>query len=1518
MKRDDLIAPSNPPLTQLVDRLRYWARHQPSAVAFYFVDERDRESQVTYAQLDRQARAIAAHLNSLGLQGERALLLYPPGLDFVAAFFGCLYAGTIAVPAYPPRRNRNMARVETIYDDAQAAIALSVHDVIQRSQGIVAESGQLQQCRWLATDRLSDAAADEWRMPDIQSDHLAVLQYTSGSTGSPKGVMLTHSNLLHNCVLITSGFQTSRDEVALTWLPTYHDMGLVGGVIKPAFLGRPSVFMSPMAFLQKPIRWLRGITRYRVTISGGPNFAYALCNEKITDEQCEGLDLSTWGVAFNGAEPVRAETLDTFTRKFAPYGFRAQAHYPCYGMAETTLIVTGGFKRERPIVQNFDGKLLEAHRAVPTKKDNDGSKRLVSCGHALFDNQVLIVDPDTGHRLPEDHVGEIWISSPSVAQGYWNNPQETEKIFRARVSGDGSTNFLRTGDLGFLSDGELFVTGRLKDVIIVRGRNLYPHDIEETVENAHDVLRRGGGVAFSVDVDGEERLVVAHEIEREHRKANLQEVVAAIREAVIEQHEVPAHTILLLRTGALAKTSSGKVQRRSSRDAYLKEELQTIASWTAEDEVPASRPLQAARDARTARSPTKPADAISAWLVDRIAQQLKTPADRVDVHESFARFGLDSVALVGISGELEDWLDSDVSPTLLYSYPTIAALAEYLATPELAADAGGESHEPRATVEPIAIVGMSCRLPGANNTDEFWQLLSNGVDAIGDVPADRWDVDRYFDADPEIRGKMYTGRGGFLPQVDGFDPQFFEMSPREAETLDPQQRLLLEVSWEALENAGQSPQRLAGTDAGIFVGIANCDYGRLQDRVLGIEGIDAHSSTGTLNSVAAGRVAYFLGLHGPTLAVDTACSSSLVALHLAAESLRKGECRAALAGGVNLILDPASSVALSAARALSPTGACHTFDEAADGYVRGEGCAMIVLKRLNDALQDGDRILGLVRGSSVNHDGHSNGLTAPHGPSQEALIQQALNVSGIEPAQVTYVEAHGTGTSLGDPIEVQALAEVFSANGAHQDDQPLAIGSVKTNIGHTEAAAGIASLIKVVLALQHGEIPPHLHLHKPNPFIPWEHLPLTVPTQRTAWPAVQGRRIAGVSSFGFSGTNAHVVLEEAPEPARADVQPDRPRHVLVLSAKNEDALEQLAQRYDEYLADCADPLADVCFTAAAGRAHFDHRLAVVAENSEQCRQKLATARPRRLLPNQERQKIAFLFTGQGSQYVGMGRSLYDSQPTFRSALDTCDQILSDQLPRPLLSVFYEDGTADELLNQTVFTQPALFAIEYAIYQLWKSWGLEPAVVLGHSVGEFAAACAAGVFSLEDGLRLIAARGRLMQSLPAGGCMFAVEAAQRRVQAALSDLGEQVSIAAVNGPQQTVISGQQDAVLQVVERLTADGASAQQLTVSHAFHSALMDPILDDFEQACQQVTFCKPTRKIVTNLNGQLDDGQIATPAYWRDQIRRPVRFADGMAELATMGVDVFLEIGPKPVLTALGRQCLGQAVPQNELLWLP
>jgi acyl transferase domain-containing protein len=826
-------------------------------------------------------------------------------------------------------------------------------------------------------------------------------------------------------------------------------------------------------------------------------------------------------------------------------------------------------------------------------------------------------------------------------------------------------------------------------------------------------------------------------------------------------------------------------------------------------------------------------------------------------------------------------------------------------------------------MEPIAIIGMSCRFPGGANLAAFWQLLCEGCDAIREVPADRWPVDEFYDADPAVPGKMYTRHGGFLDEIDKFDPLFFRISPREALEMDPQQRLMLELSWEALEDAGLVPAQLRGSATGVFFGFGVPEY-QLPSLTVPTR-ITSYTNTGWVPCILSNRVSFVFDFRGPSLSLDTACSSSLTAVHLACQSLQRRESTLALVGGISLMVSPVTTIGYSKLTALSPDGRCKTFDAGANGYARGEGGGVVILKLLTEALKDGDEICAVICGSAINQDGRTNGLTAPNRFSQEDVLHRAYASAEISPGQVQYVEAHGTGTLLGDPIEAMALGAVLAQG--RPANKLCAIGSVKTNIGHLESAAGIASLIKVALALRHRMIPPSLHFHTPNPHIPFAKLPLKVQQTLGTWP--EGPAVAGISSFGFGGSNAHLVLSEGPRPAPEDVivQPAeevvRRAHLLPLSGHTPEALRAVARSYRAFLtSEASETFPDICYSAARHRSHHDYRLGIVADSAKEAVERLdafLAEQPAEGVSAVSRRpvrapRVAFLFTGQGSQYVDMGRELYDRQPVFRQTLQRCDELLLPLLDRSLLSVLYpEPGTASPL-DETRFTQPALFALEYSLAQQWRAWGVEPAAVLGHSVGEYVAACVAGILSLEDALRLTARRACLMQQLPTGGAMASVFAEPERVLAAMQPYADSLSVAALNGPRHTVLSGERQALESVLRTLAAEGVTAHPLTVSHAFHSPLIEPALAELEKAARTVSHSRPRLAFISNLTGDVAADGAIDASYWCRHARQPVQFAAGVCTLHELGFDVFLEIGPHPTLIGMAEPCL----PPGTGAWLP
>jgi amino acid adenylation domain-containing protein len=2559
-------------MKSFVEVLRTRAHEVPERVAYTFlVDGEAQEVKLTYGELDQQARSIAVRLETQRLHGGRVLLLYPPGLEYIAAFWGCLYAGVVAVPAYPPRMNRNLERLQAIVADSEAAGILTTASTLARMEPLLAQTPGLEKVCRVTTDDVPLDLAGGWCAPEINHESLAFLQYTSGSTAIPKGVMVTHGNLLHNESLIQRAFRQTPDSIIAGWLPLYHDMGLIGTVLQPVFVGGRCILMSHVAFLQRPMRWLEAISRYRATTSGAPNFAYDLCTRKATAEERETLDLSSWTTAFNGAEPVRARTLENFAAAFKSCGFSSAAFFPCYGLAEATLFVSGSFKSDFPIGKSFAAKALEQNSVVEVQANDNETRTLVACGSPGDEQQIVIVDPETGVPSEPGTVGEIWVAGKSVTSGYWKRPEETKLTFGARISGNDDVSFLRTGDLGFLHEGELFVTGRLKDLIIIRGRNLYPQDIEKTVQESHVQLRPGGCAAFSVDVNGEERLIVVQEAER---GASLgEEVVNAIRQAVAEEHEVQPYAISIVKAGNVPKTSSGKVQRRASRKLFLSNGFEILAEWRESETVQSSSPaasvvesprsveeieqwlriqlaavigveastidlqkrithygidslstvelmhnietslgvvipftnfyhspsisevageaarqladdeigsrveipagearpslyplsagqqamwflyclepenaaynvpvtvrlrneidvtalrsafqilvdrnaalrttfrlhddavvqqvhehvqvsfeeehatgwddasleqrlfeqawrpfkleegplfrihlmkraaddflmqvvahhiisdlwsltillgelaqvyaalkngatreiaaavlprldseytdyvreqarvldgeegvrlwsfwqenlagqlpalnlltdrpraaknrnrgkihafnlnaeltrkldqlsrrsgttlymtllaayavllsrytgqseivigsptsgrtraaytkvvgyfvnmlpvrlnlegnprfvellertrtttldafshqeypfplivqrLQPDRDAgrtpffqttfvmqqtpmvagqelapfavgaagaqlklgeltlesfplaerviqfeltlavasdgaglrasleyntelfdattiesmaqhltelltsittdpeqriaslplltraeenkllrewnETARAypaadsmlslfeaqaqqtpeaialsfnterisyreldgranrlahhlrergvgveqvvgvllhrtpelivtllavlktgaaylpldPSYPAprlqlmledsgatllittealarvvedvatprlcldlentaiasrpahaladvkldaenlayliytsgstgrpkpvgvthrgvlaclhsareiysaaelsvttaaasvcfdmsvfelflplswggevillnnalelatmaerarvrsfitvpsamaelvrlgtvpkgvltvnlggEAVSRTLVqdiyeqtgvkrvlnlygpsedtiwstwaeiargatptigrpiantqayvldhelqpvpvgvagelyvsgdglargylggpeqtaekfvphpfsreggrrmyrtgdlcrwlasgeieflERIDNQVKlrgfrielgeieavlgrhesvrscvvtpqhgsgqrlvayvvandektietaelsrylgerlpaymipalfvrleslpllssgkvdrkalpkpeetgvsereyvaprTPVqevvariwaqvlkvDRVGVNDNFFDLGGHSLLLTEIQSKLSAALNREIPIVELFNHPTVESLARYFSNGEQQeitqefSRAKAQRRNEETKQEAIAIIGMAGRFPGAKSIDELWQNLCAGVESVSVFSEEEL---RSAGVSPSVFNRPnYVKAKPVLADMELFDASFFGFNPREAEIMDPQHRVFLECASDVLENAGYDPDRYHGK-IGVYAGSSLSTY--LFKALMSLNGLE---SLGLLQQVVIGnglwslatRASYKLNLKGPSVSVQTACSTSLAAVHMACQSLLSHECDMALAGGASITVANKEGYLYQEGGIFSPDGHCRAFDAKAQGTIVGDGVALVMLKRLSEAIADGDTIHGVVLGSAMNNDGSVKiGFTAPSVEGQSEVIREAHAKAGITADSIGYVEAHGTGTPLGDPIEVQALTKAFRTT---TDKKGFCgLGSIKTNVGHLDTAAGVAGLIKTVLALKHKQLPPSLHFEKPNPQIDFANSPFYVNSTLQDWKVNGSLRRAGVSSFGLGGTNVHVVIEEPPE-LLADLGPGRPWNLLVLSARTERGLATAGVNLKEHLQQHSDlNMSDVAYTYQIGRKTFRERQAIVCSDLQDCVQALETGDRRRILrgtPSDDRAPcLVFMFPGQGSQHVNMAAELYRTEQTFKEVVDQCCEYLEPELGFDLRSLLFADETRvaeiTAQLNQTSATQPALFVIEYALARLWMEWGIRPEAMIGHSIGEYVAACLAGVFSLENALKLVAARGRLIGDLP-GGAMLAIPFSEADAH---SFLDNELSLAASNSPTMSVVSGPMEAIDRLEKRLTEQELLCHRLHTSHAFHSAMVEPVLETFVDLVARANPQPPQMPLISNLTGTWMDSSDATdPHYWSKHLRHTVRFARGLQTVSANRRPVLLEVGPSQHLSSL------------------
>ena len=906
---------------------------------------------------------------------------------------------------------------------------------------------------------------------------------------------------------------------------------------------------------------------------------------------------------------------------------------------------------------------------------------------------------------------------------------------------------------------------------------------------------------------------------------------------------------------------------------------------------------------------------IQDWLIAHIAGLLQVGPDSINIRETFSSYGLSSLDVVSLSGELEEYLGRRLSPALAYDYPDILTLSLYLAeSPESENSSTGIDPVKGTSDEPIAVIGIGCRFPGAKDPESFWQLLRDGVDAISEIPADRWSKQAFYHPDPAAPGKSISYWGGFLDTIDMFDSFSFGISPMEAKYMDPQQRLLLELSYEALDDAGQIKENLAGSKTGVFIGISVNEYSQLQfnDPLL----ISSHSGTGSALSIGANRISYFFNFHGPSMAIDTACSSSLTAVHLACQSIRNGECGMALAGGVNIILSPAHSIAFTKAGVLAPDGRCKTFDSLANGYVRGEGGGVIILKPLSAALSDGDPIHALILGSAIHQDGRTNGLMAPSSEEQEIMLREAYKAAGILPGSIQYVEAHGTGTLLGDSMEAKALGKVI---GADRKNGPCAIGSVKTNIGHLEAAAGIAGLIKVILSLKHRTIPPSLHYNSPNPHISFDELNLRVNDKLNSLPSDSEPILAGVSSFGFGGTNVHLIVGEAINNKQVEENTQiysisSNCNLLPLSANSPEALHSMADNFLQLLAsESSISVNDICYTASVRRSQYDYRLAVIGNSQQELHTKLQAFLNKETDPNlfvgrkasHRQPKLAFVFSGQGGQWYGMCRDLLKQEPVFYKAIERIDHIIKQQFSWSLIDELYAERSVSRL-HEIDVVQPTLFAIQVALAELWESWGIRPDAVVGHSLGEVASAHVAGILSLEDAIKIVCCRSQLLKQLRGKGSMMVTELSPAQAKEVLNGYDNEIAIGVFNSPSSTVFSGDIETINKVKDSLERQNLFCKLVNVDVASHSPQIDHLRTDMYKVLQGLNPQPASLPIYSTVTGAKGNDLNFNSDYWVDNLRKPVLFSDAIDQLLDDGYSTFIEVGPHPVLLSSIQQSLG------------
>ncbi|MFI8858547.1 amino acid adenylation domain-containing protein [Streptomyces prasinus] len=1489
----------------LLDVLLDAARQSPDQLIVHVRGDGG-EKAVTFRELVDESLRVAGGLRAAGVApGTCVPVLAEHSADFQPMFWGALAAGLVPVPLAPDVRRvrpvwEHLGRPPVVVDTACAPVAAELPD----GAGV------------LRLDALREgppAAAPA--APD--PDGLAFLQFSSGSTGAPKGVELTHRAVLANLRQLTEASALTERDVVVSWMPYFHDMGLIGTHLAPLAARAKQVKIGPLSFAKNPRLWFEVAAAHRGTVLSAANFALALTLRRVPEEVFAALDLSAVRLITVGAEPISATVWRDFAARTRASGLDPRAATPVYGLAEATLAVAFPPLGETAVPVAVERTALGRGRVVEWEPGGDPAElvELMDVGVPVPGCSVRITD-GAGRPLGDRRAGHIEVNGPQIARGYHGLPDATARSF--------TDGWLRTGDLGFLRDGRLCVSGRSKDVLFVNGRTFHAPDLEEVASGTPGVPTGTTVVVGSTDpVTGGERVVVFVAWARPPRTASevLDRVARRIR-AALGHDDV---RVFALPPSAFPRTTSGKVQRQRMRSRFEADGYRPSArSGAAAGSGAGASPGAGAGDpVERPRLPSPsggrgavPRSRGDVWHVVREvwAAVLGLPEASFGDRDRFAELGGTSLRAMEALAALERSLGVPLSPAVMRN-DTVATLTDHLmdvveadgpradgtsagGTGTDGTGTGGQKAAPAVDGAPAtAVVGLACRFPGAGTPEEFWDLLTAGRDTVSAVPPDRWGTDRRY-ADGS-GGLGPTGRrGAFLDAPAAFDAAHFGIGDEEARALDPQARVFLELAHEALERAGYAGPRRRALRAGVFAAVGDSGYRQL----LADAGTPptATALTGNLPNLVAARLAHCLDLDGPALAVDTACSSGLVALHLARRSLADGECDIAVVGGVNLHLTPSAHQALEAAKALSPTGRSRAFSTSADGFVPGEGGAVLVLRRLDEARRDDDEVLAVVRGTAVNNDGTSLSLMAPNPLRQREVIGRAYEQCGVDPASVSYVEAHGTGTAVGDPIELRSLAHAFPVR---PDGRPRLLGSVKTNVGHLLNAAALPSLVKVVLALGHGRLPASLHHTPVSPAV--ERSGFALVTEVTAWES-SGPRRAGINAFGFGGTNAHAVLEQAP-PRTADAPRGDDRagdrngpgpNLLTLSAGSAAGLDAWTARVSDRLGDHPEfGEGDVCLTAGAARDERPYRLAVVADGG--LRERLASVRAADGPPMPgtaagtvtHRPRTVYVFPGQGGLRPGQGRELYATAPVYRATLDEASELVGAVHGRELTAWCVDGGVDGDALAATEVAQPLLVAHGVALARQLAAWGTWPDALVGHSVGELTAACVGGMLSLSDAVLFAAERGRLMGGSTPPGAMAAVRGAgEGEVESLVAASPGDLAVAAYNGPGRLVLSGSPDAVRRASERLTAHGATVRPLRVPRAFHSPLMEPVAHALSGAARRLTVSAPEIAVMSTLTAEWRPRM--DPEHLREHALRPVLFGRAVERLLDEGYDTFVELG--------------------------
>jgi len=1469
------------------------------------------EKYISYRELWEKSSFVCSILKSRGAcKGTKVVIRCENSEFYIYAFWACVIGNFIAVPLDASSNEYSDKLTKHAFTKLDNPYML--YDTPEQDFNLGKQAVNLLS--------LNDDIKHVDKIEDIElvsdPDDIVYILFSSGTTGEPRGVIIRKSNIAANVESFIKHYEMKPDDKFLSWSPLTHCYGLVIFHILPIILGANQYLIPTNIYMKTPLLWMDKVNQHRATRTGTLPFALKhFINIYKQSNMSPDWDLSCVKSMFIGGEQVNYPLCTGFTNLVKKLGFSRETLLPLYGLTEATIMVCA----------NRQGKLACAYKVAGNKlvlgekvdymvaEESDIENSFLEMGTALDSTTISIMD-DNYNTLPDGYLGHVYVSGASVTSGYYKDEEATSKIIY-------NGKWLYTGDIGFIAEKSLVIVGREKELIVANGKKYACISIENIINN--QVENRGYGQSIVCNGlnmnDSAERVIIFVQASLNlNNTDDIHRFITYSGEIKQKLFEVAGLTIdEIIPIESFPKTFSGKLFRRGLTNSFNTGLYSPIIDKLHEQQ----------RNNKNDNKVTEVEDALSRTeIIKEIVKSVEAlfQIKITDYNLPFTDYGIISINIPPFVEKLNAVFGTALSISVLFSFTNVNMLTDHiykLMNKNKKNEVREEmSNENVQNGDRIAIIGTSCRFPaGANSNEQFWDVMMSGKDGIVDIPESRWDLHKYYDEDENAPGKMYCRKGGFLDQpIDEFDAGLFNISPMEASFLDPQQRLLLELTWEAFENAGLDISKYSGSNTGVYLGISSDEYALSGIYSGDLTKVGAYSLTGGCVSAICGRVSYIFGFEGPCLGVDTACSSSLTALHLACNAIKAGEAEMAVVSGVNLILSPVISVAFSKLRAISPDGHSKAFDASANGYARAEGGGVLLLKKLSEAVRDKDNILGVICATGINQDGKSNGLTAPNGAAQAKLMRNTLAASNLTAQDIDYLEMHGTGTKLGDPIEVSAVAEVYCEN--RSKENPLRIGSVKSNIGHLEPVSGIASIIKVLLALKNKTIPANLHFNTPNPYIDWDNIPIKVVSEPSKWEKQNDIRRAGINGFGFGGSNAHVIIEEykateenkeeSTEKTENNIGLD---YILKITAKNEKSLREYIFKYIKRIEQCEDAdFADLIYSADRGRSDFNYRLAITGGSREEISDRLKGfligANPSGVFCShgekniyQKDRKFIFMFTGQGSQYVNMGKMLFESSKAFKEAMTLCDRLFKPYILESVINLLYGDKAKSEIIERTVFAQPLIFSIDYALYKMWESYGIVPEIVMGHSIGEYAAAVAAGIVSLEDAVKLVSLRGRLMDIAPGEGAMGTIFANEATVKSLIEKYSVDVSIATINAKESYVISGERAAVDKILADAEEQGIRIKRLKVSHAFHSKMMEPIMEDFKSYASEVSFSAPKLRYASALYAEeIGKNQILDADYWTRHIREKVDFYHTVKNIDATEEYVFLEVGANRILSAL------------------